>query len=434
LSPGRSDVLLPLQKDTLRRRLRRSAQYAGPGLLVSVGYMDPGNWATDIEAGSRFGYGLLFVVLLSSLAAMLLQTLCVRLGLVASRDLAQMCRDRYDRKTTVVLWLGAEIAIIACDLAEVIGSALALHLLFGMSLMSGILLTAFDTLLVLALQGTGMKRIEALVLALVLTVAGCFAVELVMAQPNWLGVTIGFVPSLERLHQTDALYLAIGIVGATVMPHNLYLHTAVIQRRRAVPTEVAKRGAILGGTVDAVVSLSLALMVNAAIMIVAASAFHATGQPAVTGIDEAYRLLGPILGTWAPILFGVALLASGQSSTLTGTLAGQVVIEGFLKITMPLWQRRLLTRSLALGPAMFGVAWFGPEGDVVNRMLVLSQVVLSFQLPFAIYPLIRFTSNRDVMGRFANGYVMRCVAWMIFGVIVLANVWLLCGFAGRVSR
>ena len=402
---------------------RKLWRYAGPGLLVSVGYMDPGNWATDIEAGSRFGYGLLFVVLLASLAAMLLQTLCVRLGLVAQKDLARLCRERYSPAVNRFLWLGAELAIVACDLAEVLGSALALHLLFGVSVTTGIAITAFDTILVLGLQGAGFRRVEAIVLALVATIAGCFAIELVMAQPNWFGVAMGFAPSLERLQQPGALYLAIGIVGATVMPHNLYLHSSIVQTRLVAPTDAARSEAIRFCTADAIVSLSLALLVNAAIMVLAASAFNASGHREVTGIEDAYHLIEPLVGSaFAAALFGIALLASGQSSTFTGTIAGQVIMEGFLKLKIPCWQRRLITRGLALGPAMVGVLTLGDHA--VGKMLVGSQVVLSMQLPFAMYPLIRLTGRSDLMGRFVNAWWTAALSWFLFVVISLANMWM----------
>ena len=406
---------LPFGKKLLR--------YAGPGLLVSVGYMDPGNWATDIEAGSKFGYGLLFVVLLASLAAMLLQTLCVRLGLVMQKDLARACRDHYSPAVNRFLWLGAELAIVACDLAEVLGSALALHLLFGVSIPVGIAITAFDTLLVLGLQGAGFRRVEAIVLGLVLTIAGCFVFELAMSQPNWLGVAVGFVPSLERLQQPGALYLAIGIVGATVMPHNLYLHSSIVQTRLIADTDVSRREAIRFCTFDTIASLSLALLVNAAIMILAASAFNSTGHREVSDIGDAYRLIEPIVGSaLAASLFGIALLASGQSSTFTGTIAGQIVMEGFLDLKIPCWQRRVITRGLALVPAFIGVWWLGDAA--IGKMLVLSQVVLSFQLPFAMWPLIRFTSDKQRMGEFVNGAVLKSAAWTLFGVISMANMWL----------
>ncbi len=402
---------------------RKLLRYAGPGLLVSVGYMDPGNWATDIEAGSRFGYGLLFIVLLASLAAMLLQALCVRLGLVAQKDLAQLCRERYGPTANRFLWAGAELAIIACDLAEVLGGALALHLLFGVSIPVGIGITAFDTVLVLGLQGAGFRRVEAIVLGLVGTIAACFAVELAFAQPLWSEAAIGFAPSMERLQQPGALYLAIGIVGATVMPHNLYLHSSVVQTRLVEDSDAGRREAIRFCTLDAVISLSLALLVNAAIMVLAASAFHGNGHRDVADIADAYRLIEPLVGSaLAATLFGIALLASGQSSTFTGTIAGQIVMEGFLQLKIPCWQRRLITRVLALVPALVGVWWLGDEG--VGKMLVLSQVVLSFQLPFAMWPLIRFTGDRTVMGAFASGRTVRVLAWGLFGVISVANVWL----------
>ncbi len=409
------DSGLPFHKKLLR--------FAGPGLLVSVGYMDPGNWATDIEAGSRFGYGLLFVVLLASLAAMLLQTLCVRLGVVAQKDLARACRERYSPRVNRFLWLGAELAIVATDLAEVLGSALALHLLFGISIPVGIAITAFDTVLVLGLQGAGFRRVEAIVLGLVATIAGCFVVELAMSQPNWFGVAMGLVPSLERLQQPGALYLAIGIVGATVMPHNLYLHSSIVQTRRVSNTDSARSEAVKLATIDTVASLTLALFVNAAIMILAASAFHGNGHREVADIADAHKLLAPIVGSaLAATLFAVALLASGQSSTFTGTIAGQIIMDGFLDLKIPCWQRRLLTRGLALGPAFFGVWWFGDGG--IGKMLVLSQVVLSFQLPFAMWPLIRLTSSAKLMGPFANGPPVKLAAWGLFGLISSANVWL----------
>ncbi|QJC58170.1 Divalent metal cation transporter MntH [Polaromonas vacuolata] len=414
LDPG-----LPLHKKLLR--------FAGPGLLVSVGYMDPGNWATDIEAGSRFGYGLLFVVLLASIAAMLLQTLCVRLGLIVQKDLARACRDHYSPRVNRFLWLGAEISIIATDLAEVLGSALALHLLFGVSIPVGIAITAFDTILVLGLQGAGFRRVEAIMLGLIVTIAGCFVVQLAMSEPNWLGVAMGLVPSLERLQQPGALYLAIAVVGATVMPHNLYLHSSIVQTRQVHPTDAGRREALRFATLDTMVCLTLAFMVNAAIMILAASAFNSSGYREVSDIADAHRLIEPIVGSaLAASLFAIALLASGQSSTFTGTIAGQIVLEGFLDLKIPCWQRRVITRALALIPAYFGVLWFGDNG--ISKMLVLSQVVLSFQLPFAMWPLIQFTSNKAMMGKFVNGPVTKLAAWSLFGVITAANFWLIYTF------
>lgn len=406
---------LPFWKKVLR--------FAGPGLLISVGYMDPGNWATDIEAGSRFGNDLLFVVGLSSLAGVILQTLCARLGIVAGRDLAQLCRSQYSRPVAVVLWLLAEIAIIACDVAEVLGSALALQLLFHLPLWAGVLLTGLDTVIVLSLKGHGFRQLEAIVLGLVGTIAFCFLMELILLQPALADVVPGFLPRLSVVTNTDALYLAIGIIGATVMPHNLYLHSSVVQTRMVGDMRDQKAEAVGLATADITVSLLLAMFVNAAILITAATAFHTTGHQEVTDIDQAYRLLEPLAGPAAAILFGLALLASGQSSTFTGTLAGQVIMDGFLQIKIPCYQRRLITRALALIPAFIGVVWFG-EGSV-GRLLVLTQVVLTLQLPFALYPLIRFTANRQLMGGFASGPILNTVAWLIFLVIVVANIVLL---------
>ena len=399
-------------------------RFAGPGLLVSVGYMDPGNWATDIEAGSRFGHGLLFVVLVSSLAAMLLQCLCSRLGIVARLDMARLCRERYRPGVNIVLWLLAEIAIVACDLAEVLGSALALHLLFDCTLTTGIAITALDTLIVLGLKGQGFRRVEAIILGLVLTIAICFVLELVLVQPDWAAVMHGFVPRLAALQQESALYIAVGILGATVMPHNLYLHSSVVQTRLVAHDAASKRLAIRMCRIDTIGSLALALLINAAILILAASAFHATGRHDVAEIQDAYQLLNPIVGSaMAATVFGIALLAAGQSATFTGTIAGQVIMEGFLDLKIPCWQRRFITRGLALIPAFIGVALFGD--GAVGKLLVLSQVVLSFQLPFAIYPLIRLTSDRRLMGEFANGLLTKVLAWSIFVTITAANVWLL---------
>jgi manganese transport protein len=401
-------------------------RYLGPGLLISVGYMDPGNWATDIEAGSRYGTDLLFVVALSSLAGILLQTLCARLGLVAGKDLARLCSERYPKPVAFVLWIFAEVAIVACDVAEVLGSALALNLLFGLPLWLGIVLTAFDTVIVLSLKGRGFRQLEAIVLGLVGTIFICFAIEIAMLQPAMADVLGGLVPKIELAKDPQAFYLAVGIVGATVMPHNLYLHSSIVQTRVHGPSETATRSAIRWATLDIVVALFLAMLVNAAILIVAATAFHATGETQVTDIDQAYRLLEPITGTaLAATLFGIALLVSGQSSTFTGTIAGQVILEGFLNLKIPCYQRRLITRGLALGPALAGVLWLG-EGSV-GRLLVLSQVVLTVQLPFALWPLIRFTSDRKLMGVFASGPLVKAIAWLIFCIIATANAWLIWG-------
>jgi manganese transport protein len=403
---------------------QRVLRMAGPGLLVSVGYMDPGNWATDIEAGSKYGYGLLWVVLVSSLAAILLQTLSLRLGLVAHRDLARACRERYRPSVNRFLWLMAELAIVACDVAEVLGSALALHLLFGVSLLVGIAITAFDTLIVLALQGKGFRRVEAIVLGLVVTIAVCFAIELGLVGLDWSAVVAGFVPHAAALRDPQALLLAVGILGATVMPHNLYLHSSIVQTRDVAVDDRSQRDAIRLSTLDTVVSLSLALLVNAAILTLAASAFNANGHRDVTDIQDAYHLLDPLVGgTLASVIFGVALLASGQSSTLTGTIAGQIIMEGFLDLKIPCWQRRAITRALALIPAFAGVLWLGEAG--VGKLLVWTQVVLSLQLPFAIWPLMRLTSDRMLMGKLANGWRLKSLGWATFATITVANLWLL---------
>ena len=405
---------------------KQLARFAGPGLLVSVGYMDPGNWATDIEAGSRYGPALLFVVGLTSLAAMLLQTLALRLGLVARMDLARACRVHYGTIANRALWLMAELAIVACDVAEVLGSALALHLLFGVSLVTGIVITALDTLIVLGLKGQGFRQVEAIVLGLVGTIGMCFMAELVMIGPDWPAIAQGFVPRLQALHEPEALYLAVGILGATVMPHNLYLHSSIVQTRHVAPDDASRASALRLSTVDTVVSLSLALLVNAAILTLAASAFHGNGHRDVAEIQDAYRLLDPIVGTaLASTCFGIALLAAGQSSTFTGTIAGQVILEGFLDLKIPCWQRRVITRALALLPALGGVLWLGDAG--VGKLLVASQVVLSMQLPFAIWPLLRFTGDRRLMGRFVNGPWLKLGGWAIFGLITAANLWLIVG-------
>ena len=401
--------------------------FAGPGLLVSVGYMDPGNWATDIEAGSRFGYALLSIVLLSSAAAIVLQVLSLRVGLVSGRDLAQLCRDQYSKPSRLTLWILAEIAIIACDVAEVLGSALAFKLLFGCTMTVGIAVTALDTVLILGLKGRGFRHIEAIILGLIATIAICFFAELVMIGPHWPEVFAGFIPRVQTFAQKEPWYLAIGILGATVMPHNLYLHSSIIQTRNNGRAPKQIRESLKLGAIDTTVSLSLAFFVNAAILILASSAFHHTGHQSVTSIDDAYHLLDPIVGGGiASLLFGIALLASGQSSTFTGTIAGQILLEGFLNLKIPCWQRRVITRSLALIPALLGI-WILGENSV-GRLLVISQVVLSFQLPFAIYPLIRFASDRGLMGEFKIGPLFKLVSWILFGVISCANLWLVIQF------
>jgi manganese transport protein len=418
-SEVRGSVLVSADTPLWSRVLRM----AGPGLLVSVGYMDPGNWATDIEAGSKYGFALLWVVTASSIAAMLLQTLSLRLGLVSRLDLARACRARYSQPINRFLWIMAEIAIVACDVAEVLGSALALHLLFGVSILVGIAITAFDTVLVLGLQGKGFRQVEAIVLGLIVTIGVCFAVELAMVHLDWQEMARGLLIRPAFWHDPEQLFLAVGILGATVMPHNLYLHSSIVQTRHFANDERSRHEAIRLSTIDTVVSLSLALLINAAILALAAAAFHATGHRGVTEIQDAYHLLDPLVGgAFASIVFGVALLASGQSSTFTGTIAGQILMEGFLELKMPCWKRRVITRALALVPAFGGVLWLGEGG--IGKLLVLSQVALSFQLPFAVWPLIRLTSDPKVMGRYANGMLTKAISWSLFTLITVANVWL----------
>ncbi len=403
--------------------LAKMLRFAGPGLLIAVGYVDPGNWATDIEAGSRYGYDLLFVILLTSLAAMLLQWLAMRLGIVAERDLARLARERYSWTASRFLWLLAEIAIIATDVAEVLGGALAFNLLLGVPLWAGILLTGLDTLIVLGLKGGGFREVEAIIAGLMATIAACFLAQLVIAGPSAAGILHGLVPRPFVLADRHALYLAVGILGATVMPHNLYLHSSIVQTR-AAPGTKGKRDALRFSTIDIVAALLLAALLNGAILVLSAATFHASGLTGVAEIEDAYRLLAPITGaSAAALLFGIALLASGQSATFTGTIAGQVILEGFLDLKIPCWQRRVITRGLAILPALVGVLILGDHA--VGRLLVLTQVVLALQLPFALYPLIRFTSDRGIMGEFASGVATRVAAWAIFALIVAANLWLI---------
>ena len=403
---------------------RKLLAFAGPGYLVAVGYMDPGNWATDLAGGSRFGYALLSVVFVSNLMAVLLQGLASKLGIVTGRDLAQACRDHYSRPTAVALWVGAEIAIAACDLAEVIGSAIALNLLFGLPITLGILLTAADVLIVLGLQHRGFRWLEAVVVALVATVGACFVYVLVASRPDWAGVARGFVPSPAILRDPEMLYIAVGILGATVMPHNLYLHSSVVQTRKYAQTQAGRREAVRYAFLDSTIALTAALFINAAILIVAAATFHRAGYTQVAEIQDAHRLLTPLLGaTGASAAFAVALLASGQNSTLTGTLAGQIVMEGFLDVRLRPWVRRLITRAVAIVPAVVVSVLAGERGTA--QLLVLSQVVLSLQLSFAVVPLVQFTSDRAKMGRFANRPWLRATAWATAVVIAGLNAWLL---------
>jgi manganese transport protein len=399
---------------------RKLLAFAGPGYLVAVGYMDPGNWATDIQGGSKFGYTLLSVVVVSSLMAMFLQALSAKLGIATGRDLAQACRDHYSRRTSMVLWVLCEIAIAACDLAEVLGSAVALKLLFGLPLLAGVLITALDVLIVLALQGRGFRLIEAFVVTLIATIAACFAYEIFFAQPLWHEAAQGLIPRAEIFRNREMLYIAIGILGATVMPHNLYLHSSIVQTRAFGISPGDRREALHYAVFDSTLALAFALFVNAAILILGAAAFHTRGLHNVAEISEAYKLLSPVLGvSLASTVFACALLASGQNSTLTGTLAGQIVMEGFLNIRLRPWMRRLITRSLAITPAAIVIGFAG-EGKV-TALIVLSQVVLSFQLPFAIIPLIQFTGDRSKMGGLVNSRLTQGVAWVVAAAILFFN-------------
>ena len=403
---------------------RKFLAFMGPGLLVSVGYMDPGNWATDIEGGSKFGYSLLSIIFLSNLIAILLQSLCVRLGRVTGEDRAQACRAQFKLPFNIVLWLFAEVAIAACDLAEILGSALALNLLFHLPLIWGVLITGLDLVVVLLLQGKGFRWLEAIILGLVATIAFCFLVEILFAHPDWSAVAQGYLPQSSIVTNSNQLYLAVSILGATVMPHNLYLHSAIVQTRKWQDAILDIQTAVRYATWDSTFSLIAALFVNSAILIVAASTFHFSGNQQVAEIQDAYQLLTPLLGSGlASLLFGLALLASGQSSTFTGTIAGQVIMEGFLDLRIPCWQRRLLTRCLAIAPALIGLSLLGESG--VGKLLVLSQVVLSLQLPFAIVPLILFTGNVKLMGQFANPLWIKILAWTITVIITGLNLWLL---------
>jgi manganese transport protein len=405
---------------------RKALAFAGPGYMVAVGYMDPGNWATDLAGGARFGYTLLSVILLSNLMAILLQALALKLGIATGRDLAQACRDHYSRPVSFVLWVLCEIAIAACDLAEVIGSAIALNLLFGIPLIWGVCLTAFDVLLILLLQHKGFRYLEAFVITLVATVGVCFAVELIMARPDLAAIAGGLVPTTQIVTNPMMLYIAIGILGATVMPHNLYLHSSIVQTRKVLPDAPSKREAIRFATLDSTVALLFAFFINASILILAAATFHQTGHQEVAEIGDAFHLLTPLLGTTlASTLFAVALLASGQNSTITGTLAGQIVMEGFLNIRLPAWLRRLITRLIAIIPAVIVTALYGERG--AGGLLILSQVILSLQLSFAVVPLVYFTSQRSKMGQFVNSTWLGALAWVVALTIVGLNAWLLLG-------
>ena len=423
--PSLPNVFATVRVSNSPQLWRRALGFIGPGFIISVGYMDPGNWATDLAAGSRYGYTLLFAIMASNLLAILLQGLAVKLGVATEMDLAQACREHYSKPVNISLWIFAEIAIAACDLAEVIGSAIALQLLFGIPLLVGVLITSFDVLLILLLQNRGFRYFEAFVMVLIGTIGVLFAVEIFLSQPQWSAIAYHlFVPSREMITNGDMLYIAIGILGATVMPHNLYLHSSIVQTRDYPRTTKGKREAIWLASLDSAIALMMALFVNAAILIVAAAVFHRTGHNHVAEIGDAYKLLTPLLGvTGASTMFAIALLASGQNSTLTGTLAGQVVMEGFLDLRLPPWQRRLMTRLLAIVPTVIVTALWGMSGT--SRLLLLSQVILSMQLSFAVFPLIAFTSDRKKMGAFVNRAWLRILGWASAILIAVLNGWLL---------
>jgi len=404
---------------------RRLLGFLGPGFLISVGYMDPGNWATDIAGGSRFGYTLLFVIMASNLMAVLLQSLSLKLGVATERDLAQLCHQSYGPRVSFALWVGAEIAIAACDLAEVIGSAIALNLLFHIPLFYGVLITGLDVLLILLMQRWGFRYVEALVITLIGTILGMFGVQMFLSKPDyWPALHSLFIPSTAIVTNPAMLYIAIGILGATVMPHNLYLHSSIVQSRKYERTPKGKREAIHMANIDSALALTLALFVNAAILIVAAAVFNRHGLYDVAAIQDAYKLLSPLVGAaGASTLFAIALLASGQNSSITGTLAGQVVMEGFIHLKVSPWLRRLITRSLAIIPTIIVVAVTGEQGT--EKLLILSQVILSLQLSFAVVPLVLFTGNRKLMGEFVNARWLKALAWFVAVLIAGLNGWLL---------
>ena len=423
--PSLPDVFSSVPLTQSRSLWRRILGFLGPGFLISVGYMDPGNWATDLAGGSRYGYTLLFVIMLSNLMAILLQSLALKLGIATERDLAQACRESYSRPTTIFLWLFAEIAIGACDLAEVIGSAIALQLLFGLPLLIGVVVTGADVLLILLLQNRGFRYLEALVITLIGTIAVLFGVEIFLSRPEWHAIARNLViPSTAIVTNPDMLYIAIGILGATVMPHNLYLHSSIVQTRAYERTSKGKLEAIRFANIDSAMALMLALFVNAAILVLAAAVFHKGGHFEVAEIGDAYKLLTPMLGfTGASTMFALALLASGQNSTITGTLAGQVVMEGFVDIRLRPWLRRLITRFLAIIPTVIVTFFYGERGTA--NLLILSQVILSMQLSFAVFPLVAFTSDRMRMGEFVNRVWIKYLSYVVAFLIAGLNVWLL---------
>lgn len=403
---------------------RKLLAFAGPGYLVAVGYMDPGNWATDLAGGSKYNYALLSVILFSSIVAMFLQYLALKLGIATGNDLAQLCREHYGKAASIPLWIFAEIAIAACDLAEVIGSAIALNLLFHIPLLAGVIITTLDVLLLLMLQQKGFRYIEAIIITLIATIALCFSLEILFSKPDLLPILHGFIPSTAIVRDPDMLFIAIGIIGATVMPHNLYLHSSIVQTRSFPLDRVGKKEAIRFATIDSNIALTIALAINAAILILAAATFYRSGKTDVAEIQEAYKLLSPMLGiTGASTLFAVALLAAGQNSTITGTLAGQIVMEGFINIRLAPWMRRIITRLLAIIPAILVIAVAG-EG-ATTKLLLISQVVLSMQLSFAVIPLVQFTGNPRIMGEFVNARWIRVIGWLLALIIAGLNAWLL---------
>lgn len=407
---------------------KKLVAFLGPGYLVAVGYMDPGNWATSLAGGSKFGYALLTIALLSNIMAILLQALCARLGIGAGRDLAQACRDAFPRFVAWPLWVLAEIAICATDLAEVIGTAIGLNLLFGIPLEIGVILTALDVFLILWMQRLGFRWIEAFIVALLGIIAACFAVQIALANPDWRGVILGFAPTVDIVRNPDMLYLALGILGATVMPHNLYLHSGVVQTRRFGDSVEDRREAIKLATIDSTIALMFALLINASILILAAATFNSRGQTDVTELDQVHSFLAPLLGSvYAPSLFAVALLCCGLNSTVTATLSGQIVMEGFIDIRLPPWLRRLTTRAIAIVPAAVVTIWYGEKGTA--QLLILSQVILSLQLPFAIVPLVMFTADRRKMGELAAPRWVTICAAVVAATIIALNVKLLIDFA-----
>lgn len=424
VTPSMPEVHASVPVHAEARFLKKLFAFAGPGLLVAVGYMDPGNWATDLAGGAQFGYTLLAVILISNIMAILLQHLSLKLGVATGRDLAQACRDHYSRPVGIILWVLCEIAIAACDMAEVIGSAVALNLLFGLPLVIGVILTVADVLIVLLLQHRGFRYVEALVGSLIFLIGVSFAYELIVSKPEIMAILGGLLPTPQIVTNPGMLYIAIGILGATVMPHNLYLHSSIVQTRAYKRDDGGKTMAIKFATIDSTVALMFAFFINAAILIVSAAAFHGTGHQDVADIKDAYMLLTPVLGaSLASTLFALSLLASGQNSTLTGTMAGQIVMEGFLNIRLRPWIRRLLTRLIAIVPAALVASFAGDAG--AGKLLILSQVILSLQLSFAVVPLVLFTSDKLKMGKFVNSRLMKITAWIVTIVIIALNIFLL---------